>query len=222
MSMLNFNAADHSPSTANEPVPDGWYKVVIDESEMKATKTGGGQYLQIRFNIIEGQFANRKVFTRLNLINSNETAVSIAQSDLSAICHAVKVMQINDSVQLHNIPLQIKVVVKAADGQYGASNEVKGYDDISANNGVSVPAANSAGTVPSGQPATAQSPAAWNAPTAAQPWETATQPAPQNSPTAEPTAQAQAATATQPVAEQPASAPASAATTPPPWAQGSA
>ena len=32
-----------------------------------------------------------------------------------------------DSSELHDKPLVVKVAVKAADGQYSASNEIKGY-----------------------------------------------------------------------------------------------
>lgn len=144
MAQLNFDATNVKPSAPMEPVPTGFYKVMIDESGMKPTKLRDGEYLQLRFNIIEGQFANRKIFARLNLANKNPVAVEIAQADLSAICHAVKLLQVADSTQLHAKPLLIKVALVPADSKYGASNDIKGYYDIndpiqaeSAANGVS-------------------------------------------------------------------------------------
>lgn len=112
MSTINFNANEVEPSTGYDPIPAGKYQAVITESEMKPTKTGNGQYLQLEFEIIEGEYKNRKVWARLNLENANADAVRIARADLSAICRAVNVLQPRDSVELHNLPLTITVRCK--------------------------------------------------------------------------------------------------------------
>jgi len=137
---LNFNAANHEPNKPLDPIPSDWYDAMIDESEMKPTSAGNGQYLQLRFNILSGQFSGRKVFTRLNLINPNQTAVNIAYGDLSAICRAIGRMQIQDSAELHGQPMKIKVKLVPARGDYDASNEIKGYENINAQVGTGTPA----------------------------------------------------------------------------------
>lgn len=124
---LNFDATQVAPQDALETIPAGWYNAMIDQSEIKPTKDGAGNYLELRFNVIEGQYAGRKVFTRLNIRNSNPQAQEIAFKQLSAICHAVQVLNVQDSQQLHGRPLAIKVSVRAASGDYEASNEVKGF-----------------------------------------------------------------------------------------------
>jgi len=78
--------------------------------------------------VIEGKFAGRKVFDRLNLNNPNSVAVEIAQRALSSICRAIDVPNPKNSSELLDKPLMVKVAVKPADGEYSASNEVKGYD----------------------------------------------------------------------------------------------
>lgn len=131
MALLNFNAATVAPSEgAMSAIPAGWYNAAIDESEMKPTKDGNGAYLQLRFTIIDGQYANRKVFTRLNLQNANPVAQKIAYEDLSAICHAIGQMQVAESAQLHGIPMKVKVKLRAASGEYEASNEINSYKNI--------------------------------------------------------------------------------------------
>ena len=112
MSTINFNANEVEPSTGYDPIPAGKYQAVITESEMKPTRTGNGQYLQLEFEIIEGEYKNRKVWARLNLENANADAVRIARADLSAICRAVNVLQPRDSVELHNLPLTITCAAK--------------------------------------------------------------------------------------------------------------
>lgn len=136
MATLNFDANAIQPDTSFDPIPAGWYNAIIDESEMKPTRDGSGAYLALRFNVIDGQYAGRKVFTRLNLRNQNPVAQDIAQKQLSSICHAVNVLNVQDSSQLHALPLQIRVkVTNDPTGQYEPSNEISGYKAIGAANG---------------------------------------------------------------------------------------
>ena len=44
----------------------GQVLAVVSESELKPTKTGGGKYLQLTFQIIDGEFKGRLVWARLN------------------------------------------------------------------------------------------------------------------------------------------------------------
>ena len=128
MANLNgFNATEVEPTTSFEPLPAGKYLAAITESEMKPTKSGSGSYLQLTFMILEGEYKNRILWARLNLHNPNATAVKIARSELSAICHAVGVMQPRDSVDLHNLPLVITVKLKKRDDTGELTNEIKGY-----------------------------------------------------------------------------------------------
>ena len=127
MDLSGFDATQIEPNVPYEPIPAGKYKAVIVASESKPTKAMTGSYLQLEIEIIEGQFQGRKVFDRLNLDNPNSTAVEIAQRTLSAICRAVGVNMPRHSSDLHNKPMLVNIAVKPADGQYSASNEVKGY-----------------------------------------------------------------------------------------------
>src|SRR5690625_518331 len=109
MSELNFDANTVEPAGVFEPIPAGKYLVAITESEKKPTTSGGGEYLQLTFKILEGPCKDRLRWARLNLKNANATAVKIARGELSAICRAVGVMKPRDSVDLHNLPLIITV-----------------------------------------------------------------------------------------------------------------
>lgn len=180
MAQLNFDARTVVPDSGQQdPVPAGWYNVVIDKSEMKPTKDGTGMRLELQFKIIDGQFTNRKIFEGLNLQNANPVAQEIAYKQLSAIAHAVKVLLVEDSSQLHNIPMKVKVKLKAASGQYEAGNSIVAYKDINevvaATPVATAPVAPAAfGAAPpppaAFAPPAAAAPAAWAPPAAAQPW----------------------------------------------------
>jgi hypothetical protein len=179
MATLNFNANTVAPQEAFDVLPAGWYNVRITGSEMKPTKDGTGSYLSLTMTVIDGKAANRKVFDRLNLNNKNPKAVEIAYQTLSSICHATGIIQLQDSTQLHGIPMQVKLKVRPAEGGYSESNETNGYKAVEG------------GAVVGGSPAQAP---AWAAPSqppqqpaaapAAQPWQAAA--APQASASASP------------------------------------
>jgi len=131
----NFDANQVDPSVALDPLPAGKYLAVVSESELKPTKTGGGKYLQLTFQVIDGEFKGRLVWARLNLENKSEMTVKIARGELSAICRAIGVMQPKDSVELHNVPLEINVGLKKRDDNGEFTNVIKGYAKKGGNGG---------------------------------------------------------------------------------------
>jgi len=157
VNLSGFNAADHDPLDSFEPVPAGWYTVIITDSEMRPTNAGTGEYLQLTMQIVEGEHQGRHIWDRLNLINPNQTAVEIAQRALASICRAVGVMTPTNSSELHDRPFEVKVSVRPAKDGYDASNDVRGYREIG-----------TADTVPPAAPAAA--------PAAAEPSKAATPP----------------------------------------------
>lgn len=127
MANLNFDATTVEPSTEFEVLPAGKYLAIITESEMKPTKNLDGAYLELKFQIIEGEHKGRVLISRLNLDNTNAKAVQIAKSELSAICRAVGVMKPEDSSELHDLPLLITVKTRKREDNGELANEIKGY-----------------------------------------------------------------------------------------------
>lgn len=127
MAILNFNAREVDPNSSFDPLPEGWYNVKMIESEIKPTKAGDGSYLSAQFEVLDGQFVGRRIFTNYNIENKNPVAVKIAYEQLSALCHCAGVLDLQDSTMLHGIPVQVKLKVKPATEQFDAGNEIKGY-----------------------------------------------------------------------------------------------
>ena len=150
-----FDAANVDPNAGFELYPAGKYLVQIIASEMRPTKDGRGQYLYLELDILDGQFAGRKLFDRLNLVNDNPDTVDIAKRALSSICRATGQMQVKDSEQLHLIPLIADVRVRPPKGQYGESNSIRYLP----RNAAAAPATRAPGAYASAPaPATAPSP----------------------------------------------------------------
>jgi hypothetical protein len=146
MASLNFDASTVQPNDSFSPIPAGSYIAQVTDSSIKPTKSGSGTILNITWTILDGKFANRKVFDRINIANQNPEAEKIGQRQLSSICHAAGVLKLQDSNQLHGKPVKITVKIRQ-DAQYGDSNEVKAYESAGAMPAASVgsaaPAANS-------------------------------------------------------------------------------
>ena len=125
MDLSGFNADDFSDIESYSILPAGTYTAAIVSSENKTTKNGNGSYLELQLEIIDGQYAGRKVWDRLNLHNPNQTAVEIAMRTLASICKAIGIKTPRDSSELHNKPLSVKVAVREYNGN--ESNEIKKY-----------------------------------------------------------------------------------------------
>ena len=122
-----FDASRIEPTSDFDPLPAGKYVAAIVASEMKPTKAGTGQFLELTFQVLEGEHRNRLLWTRLNLDNPNATAVQMARAELSAICRAVDVLAPRDSLELHDLPLVINVRCKRRDDSGELVNEIKGF-----------------------------------------------------------------------------------------------
>ena len=158
-----FDATSVDPTTSYEVLPPGKYTVQIVQSEMRPTKDGNGQYLWLELDVLDGPHQGRKLFDRLNLVNASAQTVEIAQRTLSAICHATGRLQVQDSQELHLIPMTANVTVQPPKNGYGESNKIR-YQPLK--DGQAAPPATAA-------PAKAPAPAAPAAPAtsfASAPW----------------------------------------------------
>jgi len=165
-----FDANAVPPADDFAPLPVGDYRVEIVASEMRTTKDGAGEYLWLEMQILDGEYANRKIWDRLNLKNANQQAVDIANRTLSSICHAVGKLTVDDSEELHQIPFiaRARLVV---DKQRGGHQNAFSYK---AEGEPVVAKAAAPRSAPAARPAApAARPAAAPAATGGKPWERA-------------------------------------------------
>jgi hypothetical protein len=128
MANFSFDASSVAPQVTNGVLPAGTYLAHITESDIRPLASGNGQGLKLTLEIIDGQHKGRRVWDNLNIQHSSETTQRIAQAQLSALCHAVNVIKLEDTSALHYKPVRIKVTVREAQGQYQESNNIKSYE----------------------------------------------------------------------------------------------
>ena len=109
MAQLKFNAAEVD-TTSRDAIPSGTYEAVVTDSETRATKNGNGMGINL--------------FAWINYENQNAKAQQIGREELASLCKAVGVTELEDTVQLHNLPLVITVGIDRNDP---TKNVVKAY-----------------------------------------------------------------------------------------------
>lgn len=123
----NFNANEVDSTSDFDPIPAGKYLAMITASQMKENKNKTGSYLELTFQVLDGEYKGRLLWARLSLTHSNEVTAKIARGHLSAICKAVGVLTPKDSVELHNLPLVINVKVKKRNDNDELTNDIKSF-----------------------------------------------------------------------------------------------
>lgn len=124
------------PLKGKDALPAGTYVAIIVASAMKPTKSGSGEYLELEYQIIDGEHKGRKLWSRHNLHHPNAQTVQIARSELSSICHAVGIMTPADSAEFHNLPLTLSVKCRKREDNGEVTNEVKAWGRKEAASGV--------------------------------------------------------------------------------------
>ena len=156
-----FNADDLPQGNTYEPLPPGWYTATITAAELRPTKDGSGQYIKVRYDITGPTHQGRVVFGNLNIKNASAKAEEIGRQQLGDLMRAIGLARVTDTDQLIGGVLSIRLDVRAADEQYPARNEVKGFKAITG----SVPTF----AAPAASPA-ASAPASAGPAKAAPPW----------------------------------------------------
>jgi len=125
-----FNPEEEQPAGDGfAPLPVDWYPVEIEKSEIRDNAAKNGKYIYAELTVLGDKFANRKLFSRITLVNLNETAVSIGRRELSQLGKALGLKVIDSTDQLIGGMLQVKVKVTHEDG-YPPGNEVTAYKAI--------------------------------------------------------------------------------------------
>ena len=126
MARFTFNSNDAPAMSAPSrgPLPPGIYEAIITKSDIKDTKAGTGQYIELEMQVIDGEHSGRRIWERLNVSNPNKQAEDIAKASLGAICVATGKLDMEDTEELHDIPFLVSLEIDRKDPE---RNRVMGY-----------------------------------------------------------------------------------------------
>ena len=109
MAAFDFDVSsyvDDRPSTF-EPLPPGEYTAMVSASDLKDTKAGTGQYIELVIDIIDGPSAGRKIWERLNIVNPNKQAEDISRIALNRLLVACGKPDAKDTESIHDVPFKL-------------------------------------------------------------------------------------------------------------------
>lgn len=117
MAQFSFKTSDAPVMTSPSrgPLPEGKYEVVIVNSDIKQTKAGTGEYIEVEMQVIGGDCAGRRIWERYNVNNPNKQAEDIARAALGGLCSALGVSDMTDTEQLHDIPFVVGLEIDRKD-----------------------------------------------------------------------------------------------------------
>jgi hypothetical protein len=136
MAQFNFDTNSvEKRENSYELLPAGWYTAQVTESEIVKLNSGNGSALKLTIEVLQDGYRGRKVWARLNVQHSNPKAEQIAQQQLRELCDSIGVVRMQDTVELHNKPVSVKVKIRKDDtGNYEDQNEVVGFKPAGAGN----------------------------------------------------------------------------------------
>ena len=92
-----------------EPLPDATYTMTVIDSERRTPRSGDGEYIQLALRVMSGKYEGRVIFHRLHVVTTNATTRRIAEAELASICRAARVNRLNDTAELHGIPIIVTI-----------------------------------------------------------------------------------------------------------------
>lgn len=120
-----------APNADFGPIPAGEYEAEIIESSMEdiSRREDKGKCLVLVWKVLNGDFANRQIWQRINLWFSGAEktpgkVVQIANAEFATVREATGVLAPADTSELHNRPCVLRVAL-VADPGYEPKNEVK-------------------------------------------------------------------------------------------------
>lgn len=99
-------------------IPDGKYNVVVAKADVKESKAGG-HYLNVGYQIVDGDFKGRIIFDIVNIAHSNPEVVRIGMERLATIAWATghEKDSVDDTDDLINkLPFSISIKSEEKDG----------------------------------------------------------------------------------------------------------
>ena len=110
-------------------VPEGTYRCLVENAEIKTTKSGTGRYVQVNLSVLDQPHKGAKVMAFLNFENQNQTAQNIGRAQLKKFLASFGVTQALDLDQIGFLAKNkvTNVEVEVEDGPKGPQNRVAAF-----------------------------------------------------------------------------------------------
>jgi len=115
-------------TSSSSVLPAGKYNVVCEEANIKETKNGDGEYINVRFSVIDGDMKGRKMFMMFNIKNKNEQAVTIGRQQLKSFLIAAGTENFALTTVKALEGMKAKATVQVKGDSYGEKNNITKFE----------------------------------------------------------------------------------------------
>lgn len=130
---IDTTAAIQEDTGEREPLPPGWYPCNILEAEVRKTKAGDGDYLNLKLEVAAGhKDAGRWIWDSIMLTHPKPRAVEIGHARLALLARAAKLARVNDSQAFVGKQVEARVVIDTKEYEGRKKNSVKEYRPVGA------------------------------------------------------------------------------------------
>lgn len=113
-------APDHR--TGSGLMPAGQYVGMVIDSDVVDNSAGTGKILKLTYELLNAGFEGRQVWQNINVQNASATAQRIAQAELANLKEAAGITgRLEDTVQLHNIPVGLRLEIEIGGPKKGGA-----------------------------------------------------------------------------------------------------
>lgn len=127
MARFDFETADYEAPMDFEIIPEGTeVRMKCTEAEEKETSSGGTM-IAATFQIVEGEYKGRKVWTNFNVVNKSEKAQNFGRRMVSGWARACGKPNANDTDQLLEKPFWCKLGIEKGSGPYKDKNIISSF-----------------------------------------------------------------------------------------------
>lgn len=127
MARFDFDISDYDAPQDFEIIPEGTeVRMKCTEAEDKETKSGG-EMVACTFQIVEGEYKGRRVWTNFNTVNSSEKAQNFGRRMLSGWARACGKPNAKSTDELLEKPFWCKLGIEKGTGQYKDKNVIASF-----------------------------------------------------------------------------------------------
>jgi hypothetical protein len=105
----------------------GVYRFVIGKAEIKQTKAGDGNYLNLMFQVVEGDREKTCIFKMFMLSSPKQVAVEIGKKQLAGLTKALSIAHLTDEQSLIGKECWGEVYISKGKNGYPDSNDISAF-----------------------------------------------------------------------------------------------
>ena len=129
MAKFGFNVADVTPDApvSYDPIPAGEYRLKALEAEEKQNSANTGSYINVKFQVVGGDYDGRFIWNMFNINNQSEKAQQIGRQQLVAWATACGKPDADDTDKLLEKAFMASISIDPAKDGYAAKNRIRAF-----------------------------------------------------------------------------------------------